>query len=133
MANLEITTKRGREAKANRLEDRVDAERYALSDQEFDGLVEAVQRAGLIGDRDDFDSPLDRVLAIGAIHAQDKLGTGRDRHRDLRRVEAVDRDAHTPLPESGHDGRRRSTKSCPGCIRGRSRRPLESENDRLAR
>ena len=46
VANLKITTKRGREAKTNRLKDRVDAERHALSDQEFDGLVEAVQRAG---------------------------------------------------------------------------------------
>ena len=39
---------------------------------------------------------------VTAVHAQDKLGPGGDRHRDLRRVEAVDRDPKAPVSKRGH-------------------------------
>ena len=32
--------------------------------QELDRLVEAVERAGLVGDRDDLDAPVDGALAV---------------------------------------------------------------------
>ena len=98
-ANFDITAERGREAKADRLEDRVDAKGHALSAEEFDRLIEAFERAGLVGDRDDLDTPLRCTLAVARIHAQDELGAGRAGRGDLRRVEAVDRNPHAAVTE----------------------------------
>ena len=68
--------------------------------QELDGLIEPVQSAGLVGDRDNLDAPIQRLVAVFGMDAQHELGTGRRRGCDLDRVEAVDRDPQFLLFES---------------------------------
>ena len=70
-----------------------------LSPRKLDGLVESVERAGLVGDRDDLDAPVGGSIAVGRVDAQDQLGPRLDRVRDLGRIEAVDRDAEATVPE----------------------------------
>ena len=59
----------------------------------LDRLVQPVERARPVGDRDDLDAPVGGALAVGRVDAQDQLGPRGDGRGDLDRVEAVDRDA----------------------------------------
>ena len=78
--------------------------------EDVDRLVEPVERARLVGDRHDLDAPVDRALAVGRVDAQDQVGPGGDGRGDLDRVEAVDRDAMTPVAQ----GRDRVADPAPG-------------------
>ena len=57
-ADLEVAAERGREAEADRLEDRVDPERDAPALEGLDRLVEPVERPRPVGDGDDLDAPV---------------------------------------------------------------------------
>ncbi len=65
--NLKITLERGREAKANGLDDWVNAKRHTLAIEEFDRVVESLQRARAIRDRDHLDAPFRRVRRLPAL------------------------------------------------------------------
>jgi hypothetical protein len=98
-SDFEVAAEAGGEAERDRLQDGVDAKRDAGAGEVVDRCVEAFERDWDVGRDDDFDAPVDRGLAIGAVDAEDELGARRRGGSDLAGVEAVDGDAVTGVAE----------------------------------
>ena len=112
-ADLEIAAERRREAEPERLDDRIDPVRDLAAIEAIDRRLEAVERAGLIRDRDDFDAPVGGLVAIAGVDAQDELGSRRDGLGHLDRVEAVNRDPEADVAQ-GLDGIADAGPGAPG-------------------
>ena len=89
-ADLQVAPEAGGEARADRLDDRVDEERLAELPQVGDGPVQAVQVVGRVGDQHGRRAELPRHMAVVPGEAEDVVHTGRVGHEDLLGVERVD-------------------------------------------
>src|SRR5262249_5676286 len=92
-------SQRGGEPEADRLDDRIDAERHAPAHQRFHDAVEPIQRRRHIGYDDHFATPGARCSQIAAVDAQYKLGPRSHCLLDFYRIEAINGNAQTFLPE----------------------------------
>ena len=99
LAHFQVASQRGGEAEADRLQNRVEAERHAPGGQLFDGVVQPCQRPGHIGQGDNLTPPVARCCPVAGVDAQHQFRTGPDGGSDFDRVETIDADAQTLLPQ----------------------------------
>src|SRR5215212_5035031 len=89
-ADLQVAPQARCEARADRLEDRVDEERLAELPQVSDGRVQAVEVVGRVGDQHGRRAELPRHVEVVPGEAEDVVHAGRVGHEDLVGVERVD-------------------------------------------
>ena len=89
-AHVQVAAEARGEARADRLDDRVDEERLAELLQVGDGRVEAVEVVGRVGDQHRRRAQALRDVAVVPVEAEDVVHARRVGHEDLVGVERVD-------------------------------------------
>ena len=85
-AHFQVAAQRGREAEADRLEHRIDAERHAPAVAALSTVrVQPFERGRHVGHGDDFAAPRAGRVHVAAVDAQDQLGPGGHGRLDLAR------------------------------------------------
>ena len=81
---------------------RIDSQRYIPRSEQLDGFLQAGQRIELIGNDDDFTSPVKCRLTVGLIHGKNEFGACSHGGFDFGRVQAIDGNTMSLITESSH-------------------------------